>query len=203
MYSDRQFYSVGENIWVAAVYSACPQLKTHPWSSVIYVELIHWNGEPVVQAKYQMFDSHISGQLKIPDHIPSGYYYLRAYTRWMRNYSVYDYAYVPVKIINPFRADAETGPAQVSMDSNFKLDTLHIKSDLPGLTCMISKTIYSTRAGVDLEIFPENPNNFSDGAYMLSVTKTDFTELTVPFTITNGLFNTSGSSMQSPLLRLL
>ena len=33
--------------------------------------------------------------------------------------------------------------------------------------------------------------------------KTDFTELSVPFTITNGLFNTPGSSMQSPLLRLL
>ena len=33
--------------------------------------------------------------------------------------------------------------------------------------------------------------------------KTDFTELDVPFTIKNGLVNTPGSRMQSPLLRLI
>jgi len=33
--------------------------------------------------------------------------------------------------------------------------------------------------------------------------KTDFTELNVPFTITNGMFDTSDSRMESPLLRLL
>lgn len=33
--------------------------------------------------------------------------------------------------------------------------------------------------------------------------RTDFSELTAPFTINNGLVNTPGTTMQSPLLRLL
>jgi len=58
--------------------------------------------------------------------------------------------------------------------------------------------------GVDIPSMARNVQSaFGYGEKVEQRPKTDFTELSVPFTITNGLFNTSGSSMQSPLLRLL
>jgi len=58
--------------------------------------------------------------------------------------------------------------------------------------------------GVDIPSMVRNVQSaFGYGEKVEQRPKTDFTELSVPFTITNGLFNTPGSSMQSPLLRLL
>lgn len=58
--------------------------------------------------------------------------------------------------------------------------------------------------GIDIPSMVRNVQSaFGFGGKVEQRPKTDFTELSVPFTITNGLFNTPGSSMQSPLLRLL
>ena len=58
--------------------------------------------------------------------------------------------------------------------------------------------------GVDIPSMVRNVQSaFGYGEKVEQRPKTDFSELKVPFTIKNGLFNTPGSSMQSPLLRLL
>ncbi len=79
------------------------------WSNVIYVELIRWNGEKIAQAKFKLFENSASGYLTIPKTLLSGNYYIRAYTKWMRNFPVEDYFYKLIKVINPFESEIDTG----------------------------------------------------------------------------------------------
>ncbi len=58
--------------------------------------------------------------------------------------------------------------------------------------------------GVDIASMVRNVQSaFGYSEKLEQKPKTDFTELDVPFTIKNGLVNTPGSRMQSPLLRLI
>ena len=58
--------------------------------------------------------------------------------------------------------------------------------------------------GVDLAGMVRNAKaNLGLGEKITEKPRTDFTELKAPFTITQGLFNTSGITMMSPLIRLL
>lgn len=57
--------------------------------------------------------------------------------------------------------------------------------------------------GVDIAGMARNiQTSFSDIGKTSIKPKTDFAELKVPFTLTNGVFNTNGTSLSSPLLRL-
>ena len=70
-------------------------------SKVAYIELITPTGDKVNQSKLELIDGVFSGEILIPSDILSGYYFLRSYTKWMRNGSPLEYAYVLIKIINP------------------------------------------------------------------------------------------------------
>jgi len=110
LYADRNLYCVGENIQFSALYSTS-DMGDLLFSKVLYVELIGWNGRKINAIKVPIENSIGSGSLKIPAELSSGNYYLRCYTKWMRNYSPYLYAYSPVKIINPFSTEIDKGEA--------------------------------------------------------------------------------------------
>lgn len=58
--------------------------------------------------------------------------------------------------------------------------------------------------GIDLAGMVRNLKAaFGDGAQPAEKPKTDFTELDIPFVLSNGVFQTDASNMKSPLLRLL
>lgn len=111
LFTDRSLYIVGEQLFFTAYYSPPPLPDQQPWSSVIYTELIRWNGAVIARTKVRLQDRIAKGTLQIPDGLESGNYYLRAYTRWMRNYSPYNYSYTTLRIINPATARTEQGPA--------------------------------------------------------------------------------------------
>ena len=110
--SDRQFYCVDEKIYFTTAYHFEHPVENLHWSNVVYVELIRWNGEKIAQAKFKLHEKKASGYLTIPKTLLSGSYYLRAYTKWMRNYPPEDYAYKLVKVINPFESIIDQGPIQ-------------------------------------------------------------------------------------------
>ncbi len=61
------------------------------WSRVLYVELIQPNGTSLAQGKVLIDSSGAMGTINIPEGLSSGTYYLKAYTRWMRNCGPEDY----------------------------------------------------------------------------------------------------------------
>jgi len=114
LFTDKNIYCVNEKIYFIAEYSSANELDSLEWSNVLYVELIRWNGSKLVQIKLKLTRPGTSGVIIIPGNILSGNYYLRAYSKWMRNFSASDYACLHVKIVNPFLPETDEGPTEIS-----------------------------------------------------------------------------------------
>ncbi len=121
VFTDRSLYAVDEIIYFVAEHRVDGLGGGNPWSSVIYVELIAPTGEALAQGKYRLSGGRAEGSLSIPTASLTGNYYLKSYTRWMRNQGPGSFTYSPLKIINPYRSevlvsnDTENNPDSVSM----------------------------------------------------------------------------------------
>lgn len=101
IHTDRTLYVSGEKVWFSAEYLVNGR-KTNPQiSNVLYVELFNEDMKPVVQKKYKIENHQVSGMFEIPDGAPTGNYVMRAYTRYQRNFSSWDYAYAQLIVFNP------------------------------------------------------------------------------------------------------
>ncbi|MEX0981501.1 MAG: hypothetical protein WD577_10260 [Bacteroidales bacterium] len=170
--TDRQFYCVDERIYFTA---SCkfnyPNDHVH-WSNIIYVELIRWNGERIEQAKFKLNDNSVSGYLTIPKTIPSGNYYFRAYTKWMRNFQVEDYSYRLVKVINPIESKIDLGPNKISDNKLIRSQPATINS-YRGIECFTDKFTYQQRENVNLTIRLDNFDN-GHSNFCVSVAKATY-----------------------------
>jgi hypothetical protein len=100
--TDRGYYMSGETIHYRAFYKGPAESDEVDWSRVLYVELILPNGTALVQGKVPIDSGRCTGTLVIPEGISSGTYYLKAYTRWMRNCGQDAYGYTSVRIYDSF-----------------------------------------------------------------------------------------------------
>jgi hypothetical protein len=169
--TDRSFYCAGESLYFTARYESSFFREGIQWSNVLYVELIRWNGEKIVQAKIKIHKDIASGSLTIPGTILSGNYYLRAYTRWMRNYPQEKYTSVSVKIINPFNTDIDHGPTEESVKGHPKEEARTV-SPIRGIHCKTDTYRYSQREQVELTL--QNISGYEDLDLCLSVVKTAY-----------------------------
>ncbi|HXB93148.1 MAG TPA: hypothetical protein VNU72_12695, partial [Puia sp.] len=123
VHTDRPYYFAGEIIW-CKVY--CVDGSTHrplDISKIVYVELLNRENKPVLQAKIGMANAEGKGTLYLPVSLTSGYYKLRAYTNWMKNFGA-DYYYEqivavvntlkPVAVETPAAPGPETAPIALS-----------------------------------------------------------------------------------------
>ncbi len=69
------------------------------------MELISPEGVSLWQSKFPADSTGASGALQIPLDLPSGSYYLKGYTRWMRNFGPSCYAYLSIWVVNPYRKE--------------------------------------------------------------------------------------------------
>lgn len=114
--TDRPAYVDGEIIWFKVYAVDATFNKPLAISKVAYVELLNQNNAPVLQAKIELNKGLGAGSLQIPKETPSGYYRLRAYTNWMKNFDqsfFYDQA---LKIVN-----ADAVPAQVIVADDYDI----------------------------------------------------------------------------------
>jgi hypothetical protein len=105
MFTDRDLYAVNETIHFVAEHSVEGAMENTLWSSVIYVELVAPSGSSVAQGKYMLVGGRAQGTLQIPNASLTGDYYLKSYSRWMRNMGPASFSYTPLKIINPYRSE--------------------------------------------------------------------------------------------------
>lgn len=101
--TDRSVYICGETIQFSGIVSINKEEEL--LSEVVYVELISAVGQKVKQLKIKIENDLFEGQLTIPKDALSSYYFIRAYTKWMRNGSPYQYAYLRLKLINPYNPE--------------------------------------------------------------------------------------------------
>jgi hypothetical protein len=133
----------------------------------MYVELINWDGTKIGHSKVPITDNIASGSIQIPDDISSGNYYLRVYTKWMRNFSPYSYTYIPLKIMNPLSKAIVAGP-EINGNSSGEIVRV-IPKELEGVVVSGLKEVYDKRAMISLKIEQE-PHTLS-GTFSMSVVR--------------------------------
>lgn len=101
LHTDRTLYVSGDNVWFNAEYMVNGQKSETKISKVLYVELFNPKLETVVQKKFKIQNYSVKGMLEIPEGAPTGNFILRAYTKYQRNFSHYDYTYKRIMVFNP------------------------------------------------------------------------------------------------------
>jgi len=100
LFTDRDLYLSGENIWFNAFISVNNVSENRQLSNVLYIELFQ-NNRAIVKKKFQIVDGKVEGMLAIPEEIHSANYYLRAYTQYQRNFPPETFFTSLLTIINP------------------------------------------------------------------------------------------------------
>ena len=94
VHTDNQCYFVGDTLWWKAYVVRADNLRPTDMSRLLYVELLSPDGLLVErQTVVVSAAGHTCGQFVLCDSLYSGYYELRAYTRWMLNFNVRHHRY--------------------------------------------------------------------------------------------------------------
>ena len=94
IHTDNQCYFVGDTLWYKAYVVRADDLRPTDMSRILYVELLSPDGLLVERQNIIVApEGHTCGQFVLQDSLYSGYYELRAYTRWMLNFGVRQHKY--------------------------------------------------------------------------------------------------------------
>jgi hypothetical protein len=113
---NSQLLVSGEPIYLSAYCRSQLTGKSSDLSKILYVEIIGLNG-PIYQDKLRLKNGRGNGEFFVSSLVPSGKYYLIAYTRWMRNFN--DYFKAPIEIINPFETAGGDPPQEEELSVDF------------------------------------------------------------------------------------
>ena len=123
LHLDNTGYFQGETIWFAGyVYDVGTKHQASK-SSVLYVELVNPSGDVVETQKYKLLNGRTHGQMHLDSLVVTGFYEIRAYTRYMRNW---DDACVFSRTFPVFKT-----PKQAGQYSNPKIDMQSYRHRLP------------------------------------------------------------------------
>ena len=170
LFTDLNNYEVNEKIFIRAFNLSYPLLKTTSWSEILYVEIISQTNRSVAQGKYLLNERGTWGYIQIPEATPTGLYYIRAYTKWMRNFSPTKYFHSSITIINPKNNELQTGKDLPVT----KADSLQNYSEIQrnAIRCNTDKKIYAKRERATISISLPERNALSPDGYCLTVVKT-------------------------------
>jgi hypothetical protein len=167
LHCDRELYAAGEKLYYHADYLGPEGFENRDWSTVLYVELISWDGRKHAASKVRIQNCKALGSLRIPGPIASGNYYLRAYTLWMRNYSPDLYTYLPLMILNPYSQEVLAGPAE-----RLDLPVMEHHPDTAGRGIRFTGLQESYKTGELVELELELEEEFRKGSCSLGISKT-------------------------------
>lgn len=95
IHTDNTCYYVGDTLWYRAFVLRSDDLKPTDISKIVYVELVSPEGIVVQRQRLVASDrGYTHGDFVLGDSLYSGYYELRAYTRWNLNFNVSHRHYV-------------------------------------------------------------------------------------------------------------
>ena len=94
IHTDNECYFVGDTLWYKAYVVRADDLRPTDMSRILYVELLSPDGLLVERQNIIVApEGYTCGQFVLQDSLYSGYYELRAYTRWMLNFGVSHHRY--------------------------------------------------------------------------------------------------------------
>jgi len=148
---DREKYIVGETLWFKAYCIEDSKLSSK-FSSVLYLELFDDEGNRFIKKKYKILNGISFGDVLIPKELRTGNYFLRAYTKYQRNFPV-NYLFTRVvsilnpNVINDEQINAELIDAKGTVEDNIMNKRKLIKIELE-----TNKDIFNRRELVKLKV---------------------------------------------------
>ena len=89
LHLDNNCYFLGDTIWYKAYVVTADDLHPTNLSKLLYVELLNSDGFVVDRQHVIVSDKGLTcGQFTLQDSLYSGYYEIRAYTKWQLNFNV-------------------------------------------------------------------------------------------------------------------
>jgi hypothetical protein len=151
LFSDRTLYIAGEQILFSAFLQCEVETNQAESSRVLYCEIITPGGTKIAGNKFLINNYSTSGYLNIPKDLITGIYYLRAYTRFMRNYGPYYYHYTLIKIVNANREEVQGLTNKNSLSESLNVELNPENADNSFLIS-VDKSQYFPRDTVHLSI---------------------------------------------------
>lgn len=108
---ERDLFIAGENICFRAELLENDTYKPSVLSNSIRLELTDSQGNNIKRLNILLENSEASGKIEIPANLATGWYFLRCYTNWMRNFDDKYITYRVIRIYNPEDDNFQTGAA--------------------------------------------------------------------------------------------
>ena len=176
--TDKQLYLAGELLWLK-LYTTDTAGRLMDCSKIGYVELIH-DSIPEVQIKIDLQDGTGAGWMELPGLLPTGYYRMIAYTRYMRNEGESVFFEKMIAIVNPFHQNNELYSDDITIPFAYQ----SIENNHAALNLSLDKPAYSIRDKGEIRIKGLPAENISLGVSITGVdpvleVSTPIDELTV------------------------
>lgn len=150
VFTDRSLYVVDETVKFRADF-VLQGLENVLWSTILYVEIVRSSGTSIAKGKFLIENGLSTGGISIPPETLTGNYYLKCYTRWMRNAGPKTFSFVPIKIINPHRSEVVNDPIGKEYESQV-FSQVYRKGEL---VCSTNSSEYHRGAEVTLSMWDE------------------------------------------------
>ena len=150
LHFDNTGYFRGETIWFKAYVVRADSYKYTDMSSVLYVELLNPTGDIIETRKLKVKNGQADGSFKLDNLFTSGFYEVRAYTRYMTNW---DDAGIFSRVFPVFNAPKKEGDY-----SHPVISKLGYQKRLPDVRVAdeAGDTIHTERDGkMTVRFFPE------------------------------------------------
>ena len=156
--TDRSIYIAGETIRFRVFHRSHDTLASGRRNDVLHVELIAPSGISLAGKKIGIDRTGATGSVTIPGDISSGTYYLKTYSRWMRNCGPESFSYLSVQIIDPFRESV----LEVDTAGEFTvIPAPRAKDRDPGtdnrVRCVLSQDRFGSREKVRAKLIWDDP----------------------------------------------
>ena len=134
VHTDKNLYLAGEILWFKIYNVDAAFNKPLELSKVAYLEILDKDQRQVLQAKISIEKGHGNGSLYLPVSLASGNYQIRAYTKWMENFSPEYFFEKNIIIVNSFKNPDELQPKKniLAYDIQFFPEGGNMVEGIPG-----------------------------------------------------------------------
>ncbi|MDX2413664.1 MAG: hypothetical protein QNK33_00615 [Bacteroidales bacterium] len=105
---NRDIYLSGEEIEYTISLLENDTYKPSVLSKNIRIEFTDSKGNSLIKENIELTDSKASGSIGIPSNLESGWYLLRSYTNWMRNFPGSEFSDHHIRVLNPEDIDQDS-----------------------------------------------------------------------------------------------
>ncbi len=145
LHFDNTAYFLGETIWFKAYVVTAERNNLSPLSKTLYTELVTPEGNIVTTKKFKIENGQCHGEFQLPDSMYSGFYEVRAYTRYMLNQ---EKEYLFSRVFPVYEKPKKAGEYNLR-----KIRERYYSQRVPG-----QRKVYEQKGALMMTFYPEGGN---------------------------------------------